>query len=504
MRIVIVEDEVLIREGIVRLVTRLSAAHQVVGEAANGREGLAAILTQKPDLVITDIRMPDMDGLEMLTQAQEHGCACPAIVLTAYSEFTYARQAVRLGVFVFLLMPIVMEDFIRALRQAQQLTLQNNSEPIRRLTALHSLRAVYRNALDGVRVDHDVRAYLQTEYGVDADGPFTLVLLYTCAPPAEQDQCAAQALKRRLCQTDGDCARLLDLEDGKWLALVVAGNPAALGQLLSQTLSPTHFAAGYAACAGLNMLRALSLRIQQQFDYAIVTGRQVNAIDLLPGEERFLPLAYPEAVESQMRAALWARDIAGLERAFAAFFKIAFSPAQPHRPGEIKECFVRLLWAALSNAKERGYPGAEALGRQTLLEAAMSAMTREALYAARDMLLAALRVPETAATPTGELVARARVLIHEGYATGITLEEVAQKLCITADYLSQQFHREVGINYSAYVRALRIGKAKELLRTTDLRIYEVACRVGYPDAKYFSRVFKAETGCMPYAYRTAP
>jgi two-component system response regulator YesN len=96
------------------------------------------------------------------------------------------------------------------------------------------------------------------------------------------------------------------------------------------------------------------------------------------------------------------------------------------------------------------------------------------------------------------------VIIHESYASGITLEDIAQKLSVTAEYLSQQFHREVGVNYSAYVRALRIGKAKELLRTTDLRIYEVANRVGYPDAKYFSRVFKAETGHMPYAYRTAP
>ena len=205
-----------------------------------------------------------------------------------------------------------------------------------------------------------------------------------------------------------------------------------------------------------------------------------------------------------MRSALWVRDVAAVERGFGAFFKIAFHPAQPHSPHEIKECFVRLLWSLLSNAKERGYPGAEALSRQALLETAMGAITREGLYAARDQLMAALRVPDATAAPTSEMVSRARVMIHECYASGVTLEEIAQKLCVTSEYLSQQFHREIGVNYSAYVRALRIGKAKELLRTTDLRIYEVADRVGYPDAKYFSRVFKAETGRMPYAYRTAP
>lgn len=504
MRIVIVEDEILIREGIVRLVNRIASAHEVVGEAANGREGLSAILTQKPDLVITDIRMPDMDGLEMLTLAQEHGCACPAIVLTAYSEFAYARQAVRLGVIEYLLKPIVVEDFIRALRQAEQLTLKRHAEPTRGLEALHSLRAVYRNSLEGVPVDHDVRAYLQTEYGVNADGPFTLALLSSGAPPTDSERVAAQALKRRLCQVNGDCARLMELEPGKWLAVVTAGTTLQLGSLLVETLGFTRFVASYATCAGLNALRATTLRIQERFDYSIVTGKPFSALEALPPEECLQPFIYPVAVEARMRAALWARDIAGVEQEFNAFFKTALYPAQPHSPHEIKECYVRLLWALLSNAKERGYPGAESLGRQTLLETAMSAFTRESLYAARDQVLAALRVPDATAMPTSEMVSRARMLIHEGYASGITLEEIAQKLCITAEYLSQQFHREVGVNYSAYMRALRIGKAKELLRTSDLRIYEIANRVGYPDAKYFSRVFKAETGCMPYAYRTAP
>ena len=324
-----------------------------------------------PDLVITDIRMPDMDGLEMLARAQEQGCACPSIVLTAYSEFSYAKRALRLGVIEYLLKPIVMEDFIRALRQAEQLTLQSHTEPARRLAALHSLRAVYRNSLDGVPVDHEVRAYLKTEYGVDADGPFTLTLLYTSAPTTDGERTAAQTLKRRLCLTGCDYTRLIDLEEGKWLAVVTAGKPQPLQPLFAETLGVTRYAACYDACEGLDALRDLSLRIQRQFDSAIVTGQRFNAMEAFPAEERLTPFVYPVAVESRMRAALWSRDLAGLEREFHGFFRLAFNPAEPHPPREIKECFVRLLWALLSNAKERGYPGAETLGRQTLLEKAM-------------------------------------------------------------------------------------------------------------------------------------
>ncbi|NCB37110.1 MAG: response regulator, partial [Clostridia bacterium] len=152
MRIVIVEDEILIREGVVRLAGRISPEYNVVGEASNGREGLDMILSQRPDLVITDIRMPDMDGMEMLQKVREQGCSCIAVVLTAYSEFAYAQQAVRLGVIEFLLKPIVMTDFIQALRRAECLAQQNAAGGLCHPEALRSLRMVYRAAMDGLRV----------------------------------------------------------------------------------------------------------------------------------------------------------------------------------------------------------------------------------------------------------------------------------------------------------------------------------------------------------------
>lgn len=92
-------------------------------------------------------------------------------------------------------------------------------------------------------------------------------------------------------------------------------------------------------------------------------------------------------------------------------------------------------------------------------------------------------------------------MIHEFYQSGITLEEIASKLNITPEYLGTQFHKEMGVNFSTYMKNYRISKAKELLCGTQLKLYEIAEKVGYSDPKYFSKVFKETTGQLPAEYR---
>lgn len=92
-------------------------------------------------------------------------------------------------------------------------------------------------------------------------------------------------------------------------------------------------------------------------------------------------------------------------------------------------------------------------------------------------------------------------MIHEFYADGITLSEIADRLNLTQEYLGSQFHKEVGENFSTYIRNYRLSKAKELLIGTQLKQYEIAEKVGYTDAKYFARVFKECVGMSPAEYR---
>ena len=104
-KVLLVEDEILIRKGILMTVNWASLDCMVIGEAENGEEGLKAVSDLDPDLIITDLRMPKMDGLEMLEKLREEGNRAAVIVLTAYDQFSYAQSALRLGVVDYLLKP---------------------------------------------------------------------------------------------------------------------------------------------------------------------------------------------------------------------------------------------------------------------------------------------------------------------------------------------------------------------------------------------------------------
>ena len=119
-RVLVVEDEEMIRKGIVLTVDWKALDCEVAGEAANGEEGLAAAERLKPDIIITDLKMPKMDGIAMLTELRKRGCTSKVIILTAYNSFSYARSALRLGAVDFLLKPYhdgELEEAILRLRE---------------------------------------------------------------------------------------------------------------------------------------------------------------------------------------------------------------------------------------------------------------------------------------------------------------------------------------------------------------------------------------------------
>ena len=114
LKVLIVDDEPLVRRGIVLGVDWSARGCVVVGEAANGEEGLAAVERYKPNLIITDVRMPRMDGIEMMNRLRSAGCRAHVIVLTAHSDFSYARSALQFGADDYLLKPFRDQELMAA------------------------------------------------------------------------------------------------------------------------------------------------------------------------------------------------------------------------------------------------------------------------------------------------------------------------------------------------------------------------------------------------------
>ena len=120
LKVLIVDDEALVRRGIVLGMDWAARGCVVVGEASNGEEGIAAVERYSPNLIITDVRMPRMDGIEMLRQLRQKGCKAHVIILTAYSDFSYARSALQLGADDYLLKPFGDQELIAAIDKVRQ------------------------------------------------------------------------------------------------------------------------------------------------------------------------------------------------------------------------------------------------------------------------------------------------------------------------------------------------------------------------------------------------
>ena len=213
-------------------------------------------------------------------------------------------------------------------------------------------------------------------------------------------------------------------------------------------------------------------------------------------------LSYPVDIENQMKAALCMTSQKKLQKAFQEFQNY-FQRGLLYDPKKIKESYLRFIWSVMNMAKELDFSQYSGLEQQPLMERVMNAVTRKELDRIMGEILSSLplEICHDDENQMRLIIRKTKSLIHEFYARGITLEEIAEKLNVTPEYLGSQFHKEMGVTFSAYMKEYRIQKAKKLLIGTNLKLYEIAEQVGYGTPKYFSKIFREITGQFPAEYR---
>lgn len=503
MKIVIVEDEIRIREGIARLIKKLDNRYEIVGEAENGAVGLTLIREVRPDVIITDIKMPVMDGLEMLEAVYGEGICAKVIVLSAYSEFEYARTAMRMGVKEYLLKPIVVGDISDSLRRVDE---ELAAEKRKSDDLLGSLEQIFRGILTGtLEVDAALKHRIEEQFSIPSNSVFQGICLYLGKNYDRECESVKKELKRLLTARNQVEYVLLEWARGKMLVLLVYRDSDMDGLerwvqywLLQDRSRKIKGAVGYIAGLKLEELKSSLETLFRYMDWNIVLGDGVMISYPKITKLQTSPCIYPLELEKQMKLAVCAGQRARIQKSIEEFTQ-NFCGKEIYDPNEIKECYVRFLWAMINTGKELGILDYEKLEQQKLLEQIMGAKTAEELSEVGIFLLEKLMEdPEEISHLT---IKRAKSMIQEFYQTGITLDEIAEKLNLTPEYLGTVFHREMGLTFSSYIKNIRITKAKELLISTSLKQYEIAQSVGYADPKYFSKVFKEATGQLPAQYR---
>ncbi|MDF2941878.1 MAG: putative response regulatory protein [Herbinix sp.] len=510
MKIVIVEDEIRIREGIINLIKKIKEEYEVVGEAENGVEGLRLVKETKPDLIITDIKMLDMDGLEMLRILKEEKFSIKAIVLSAYSEFSYAQQAIKLGISEYLLKPIAVGELTQSLKNIEIQLEQERSQQGKHLEVLQTLDNVfYGILLGGITVDKELTQFLERTYQLDDSSNFIMLPIFLGDYYEQNHKKMSRVLHSVLREQDNQEYRLLEIPQNKILLLVIFSyrdEHALKRWFQNNVLLQLKNEKSYQACFGWSSFQGISMMknrlniLLKHMDWSITLGDDVIISYPQVTQIQTKLLSYPIDIENQMRVALCALDRKRIEKIIHNFC-FSFKDGNLYSPKEIKESYVRFLWSMINVVKEINFTQYKSFEQQIFLERIMSAMTYIELEHTLKEFVTLLSKDMTEEKLNGLTIQRAKSLVHEFYNQGITLDEIALKLNITPEYLGTQFHKEVGVNFGTYIKNFRIKKAKEMLIGTHLKLYEIAEKVGYSDSKYFSQVFKECTGQLPTEYR---
>lgn len=503
MRIVVVEDEVFIRNGLGKMLGKIDPSYELVGKAADGEEGLAVICQQKPDLIITDIQMPKLDGLAMLARLRRDGFAYKAVVLTAYSDFQYAKMAIELGIENYLLKPIKLSELAKTLRQVEQsLNLEKRQD------SLLSLKHMIHSCILGSQViDEQLKQLVKERYEMNVEDPLGVLLVWL-GNGYKAYEAQAERLLREIGGRMQDIRFCLIESERYSLILMVLYHVEDLNQLrqrMEVSVMPVLCQAikGELVCA---WRVSPSLRdIEAVFDQ-LLADRAWNlsfGSDVMITPERIasaepVPLKYPPNLDSQASQALIGQKKSEFEQCFYRLHQACQDAV--HEPQDIREVCVRYCMTVTGLAKQMGYLKQD-VTTQSFLQAITEALTWKDIKQVLSRIYELIHFNREEDQDVSLLIKRAVQLIEEYYNQGITLEEIAQKLRVSEEYLSAQFKKQTGITFSETIRQYRINKVKELLLNSNLKLNQIADMAGYSDPKYMSKVFKEETGMLPAEYR---
>ena len=501
MRILIVEDEIKIRTGISRLITS-HTGHTVVGEAKNGKEGLEMIERFHPELVISDIRMPVMDGLEMVETAVTMGHTCHFVILSGYSEFEYAQKAIRNGVDDYLLKPLAPEDVTNVLDKIQKKIAEEEAEQAQ------TTEGLLRDMLLGGKKDITENCRRLEKSGAIVDGtPLYLLAGYLGNTSTKYQQALVKQWENMKERYSELYLYYVLLENTQEMFVLVQADIEVqeLWRKLSRRLYQNVAEQDQPVwgCTVLDRLEDIGTELQTLRDYYLY-GIRIGYRELLTAQKVMAiqerEFQYPVYLESRMQAAICGGSADSLKKEAEQFLN--YVKAMDCHPRYVRKTYKKMLAYLESVCHEVNPEAYKLLQNQDLERAASEMLTSGELEACFEKAVGIiLESKDKREDIRNYAIRRAINFIREHYSENISLDLLADRLEITPEYLSALFNKEVGINFSTFLKRFRISQAKRLLKGTDEKIYTIAQQVGYNDPKYFNRVFKEEIGVSPGDYR---
>lgn len=530
LKLMIVDDEAVIRNGLRTIVEWEKMGIELVAECSNGRDALDRALVLQPDIVLTDIKMPIIDGIDFVTQLLEKRPEVRVIFLTGYSDYEYMQKAVKLSVEDYLLKPIRILELESLIRRVSKDIIEERQKKEQRSSVIRLLAknrpVLFGNCLNLFLVGkYSYQVFLEeaSQLGIHLYGPqYTIMVIdiddYSHISKREENnyqlRFAVLNIAEEILTQIGECSFGYLPLDSRMIGIV---NMENIG--LEDVME---------AC------RQLQFYVQRflKFTVTIALASEISELELLPeayyevcnaltrkiylGKNQILTANTDSQNISQKTILLKKQDELDIREAFSMrnnlrvqkkldeVFSIYLSEEQ-YSARSIRQFGFTLLTLVLHILEDENitqdevygmnaWPGEELAGYETVNEIHMFM---------KNIYFCALQALEKHNVGgNSKLVREAMKYVQQNYANTIRVTDVAAVVYVSPNYFSKVFKQETGEAFTEWLNRFRVEKAKEMIKDQlDEKVYEIAAKVGFTDYKYFSFIFKKYTGYTPVTYK---
>ena len=541
LKIFLAEDEVIVRETIKRMIPWENLGFELVGEAADGEMALPLLLRQKPDLLITDIKMPFMDGLTLAKVAKKDIPGLKVVILSGYDDFNYAKQAINIGVEDYLLKPITKNALIERLteirsRYEHEKTQKEYYEKFHRemqayeknssrdffealVSGSMDMMEIYRRS-EKLGLDIVAEAYNVLIFTMNCEEDFsgqregyseweaeslklleeffsenTSAMLFRCNIFSYGVLIKGQ--KETIGENTRSCVseiqRILDRKEQKRQWFVAAGEPVErLSQIQKSYYSASRaFSQRYLYDENIlyyDEMASMEKKNVTEDDSTYLQKVDVNALNpaIL---QKFLSNGLLEETENFVKDYFYA---IGQEPLESLVFRNYVT--------------LNVRFSVMSFLKEIGCDTRtlEQEDTEDVLSESSKSLENAIAYAEKIISQAIALRDQNSGNKNRSILKTAVDFIDSHYMEeDMSLNKAANAANVSANHFSALFSQNMGQTFIEYLTNLRMNKAKEYLRCTSMRSSEIAGEIGYKDAHYFSYLFKKTQGMTPSDYRKA-
>jgi len=530
LNVIIADDERIQREGIARHVDWEAYGMQVAGLAEDGLQALELMERSGVDLLITDIKMPKMSGLELAERARQVNPQVKILIISGYNDFEYARTAIELKAYAYLLKPIMMDQLEQELDQLHAVMMQERhmqqtfaslQEQLQESQPLLAEK-LFQHILHGFLKDEETIRHRMAALSLPIPAHGYDLLLLQIDAPQDPPRTDAQTELAYMQQLYAQLARLPVIGSGQgqafqskedeYVILLYASDTQAsprTDEIIREVRETLQLPYRDRLTIGVGNRRVRLSQMHEAYKEAEAAARQ--KFHLGRGKtiyyrdiETDQPVAANlDACYEQMIQAVEVGNSELTEQAVLAIFEEFARMSASAKPYVRTFCYRMIsdLILMLQDANEK----LEAVfGEEHDLWTRMDACDTLSDYHAwlRETALAVCqRLSAKRTRKNGAVIDKIVHLLETHYAEPITIDELAKRIHLTPNYISNLFKAHIGESIIDYLTRIRMKRAIQLLKDESVRIYEVAEQTGYNSTSYFSVVFKNMYGISPKDYR---